>query len=279
MAQCVFPLLLCTMLAMSSAAANSDCKDDWICIDEIRNDGEVALVARNLRDFPVTYTLKVSAKHYSVDGPQTVTQTVNPGETQQIMVLAKKGGGDKGSFRYDVKWTVGRLDAIHDDHEIYAFPYAPENAYRILQTYGSRFSHRGREGFAIDFDMPIGTPVHAARSGVVARIEESNSKGCWKDNCGQYANFVVVLHSDGTTGEYYHLDEDGALVDVGDTVARGQKIALSGNTGHTTMPHLHFAVYRAVAWGRTQSIEVRFQGADGIIDRPRRGARYQAPKR
>ena len=124
--------------------------------------------------------------------------------------------------------------------------------------------------------MPVGTPVHAARSGVVARIEESHSKGCWEDDCGQYANFMVILHNDGTTGEYYHLDKDGALVEVGDRVTRGQKIALSGNTGHTTMPHLHFAVYRAVRWGRTQSIEVRFQGADGIIDRPRRGARYQA---
>jgi len=267
---------MCAILAVSSARANADCKDDWICIDEIRIDGDVELRARNLREFPVTYTLRVSAKHYSVKGPNTVTRTLGPGEAQQIMVLDGNGGGDKASFRYSLKWTVGHLDARHDDEQLYAFPYSSENAYRILQSYGSRFSHRGREEFAIDFEMPVGTPVHAARSGVVARIEESNSKGCWEDDCGQYANFVVILHSDGTTGEYYHLDKDGALIDVGDTVERGQKIALSGNTGHTTMPHLHFAVYRAVSWGRTQSIEVRFQGADGIIDRPQRGARYQA---
>jgi murein DD-endopeptidase MepM/ murein hydrolase activator NlpD len=270
------PLIFCALLAMSSAAANAGCEDDWICIDEISSGDEVALIARNLREFPVTYTLKVSAKYYSVNGPHTVTQTVNPGASQQVMVLDRIGGGDKGSFRYNLKWTVGRLDAIHDDQQLYTFPYSSENAFRILQTYGSRFSHRGREEFAIDFDMPTGTPVHAARSGVVARIVESNSKGCWEDDCGQHANFVVILHSDGTTGEYYHLDKDGALVNVGDAVTRGQKIALSGNTGHTTMPHLHFAVYRALSWGKTQSIEVRFQGADGIIDRPRRGARYQA---
>ncbi len=271
----VLPLLLCTFLVLLSAAANANCRDDWICIDEIRSDDILELYARNLRDFPVTYTLKINAKHYSVKGPHTVTQTVGPGETRQIMVL-DGNGGDKVGVRYSFKWTVGRMDATHDDDQIYAFPYSPENAYRILQTYGSRFSHRGREEFAIDFNMPIGSPVHAARSGVVARVVESNSKGCWDDDCGQYANFVVILHSDGTTGEYYHLDKDGALVDVGDTVTRGQKIALSGNTGHTTMPHLHFAVYRAVSWGKTQSIEVRFQGVDGIIHRPQRGARYQA---
>jgi murein DD-endopeptidase MepM/ murein hydrolase activator NlpD len=261
---------------MSPAAARADCRDGWICIDEIRNGGDVELIARNLREFPVTYTLKVSANYYSINGPHTVTQTVDPGASQRIMVLDGKGGGDKGSFRYSFKWTVGRLDAKHDDHQVYSFPYSPENAYRILQSYGSRFSHRDREEFAIDFNMPIGTPVHAARSGVVARIEESNTKGCWDDDCGQYANFVVILHDDGTTGEYYHLDKDGALVAVGDVVSRGQKIALSGNTGHTTMPHLHFAVYRALPWGKTQSIGVRFQGADGIIDRPQRGARYRA---
>jgi murein DD-endopeptidase MepM/ murein hydrolase activator NlpD len=267
---------LCAALALFSTSANARCEDDWICIDEIRNDGDVELRARNLRDFPITYTLRVRAKSYSVTGPNTVTRSLDPGETHQIMMLEGREAGNEGSFRYSIRWTVGREDAQHDDEKLYALPYASKNSYRVLQGYGSRFSHRGREEFAVDFDMPVGTPVHAARPGVVARVEESNSKGCWDDDCGQYANFIVVLHDDDTTGEYYHLDKDGVLVNVGDTVARGQLIGLSGNTGHTTMPHLHFSVYRAVQWGRTQSIEVRFQSADGIITRPRRGARYQA---
>lgn len=267
---------LCAALALFSTAANARCEDDWICVDEIRNDGDVALRARNLREFPITYTLRVRAKRYSVAGPNTVTRSLDPGEAHQIMVLEGREAGNEGSFRYSIKWTVGRKDAQHDDEQLYALPYAPKNSYRVLQGYGSRFSHRGREEFAVDFDMPVGTPVHAARPGVVARVEDSNSKGCWDDDCGQFANFIVILHDDGTTGEYYHLDKDGVLVNVGDTVARGQLIGLSGNTGHTTMPHLHFAVYRAVQWGRTQSIEVRFQSADGIITRPRRDARYKA---
>ena len=88
-----------------------------------------------------------------------------------------------------------------------------------------------------DFRMSEGTPVHAARGGIVARVVESNDKGCWEDGCGQYANFIVIMHDDGTTGEYYHLQQDGALIEVGDKVVEGQKIGYSGNTGHTALPH------------------------------------------
>ena len=268
--------VICTALAVIPAIANADCKDDWICVDEIRRDGDVELRARNLREFPITYTLSVKTRNYSVAGPNTVTRTLGPGESQRVMLLDGRDGGSKGFFRYDYKWTVGRKDAEHDDQYLYALPYAIGQSYRVLQGYGSRFSHTGREEYAVDFDMRVGTPIYAARSGVIARIEESNSTGCWDDHCGKYANYIVVFHDDGTTGEYYHLDHNGVLVDVGDTVVRGQEIGRSGNTGHTTMPHLHFAVYRAVTWGRTQSIAVRFQTTDGIINRPRRGARYQA---
>ena len=232
--------------------------------------------AKNLRDYPITYTLRVHTRDLAVDGPRTVTHTLAPNQSAQVMILSQKRAAEVGKVDYTFDWTVGDKDAVHDDDHVYSFPYSSGKSYRIIQGYGSRFSHTGLEEFAIDFDMPVGTPVHAARSGVVARVEESHSKGCWEDGCGQYANFIVILHNDGTTGEYYHLDKNGALVDVGDSVSQGQEIANSGNTGHTTMPHLHFAVYRAVAWGDTQSIPVRFRSADGIIERPRRGRRYQA---
>ena len=276
MRRCALNIFFGVLFATSSGAAYAGCKDNWICVDEIQSGNDVELRARNLREFPITYTLSVRARNYSIAGPNTITRTLEPGESQKVLLLDGHEGGDSGFFRYDYKWTVGRKDANHDDTYLYSLPYAPQRSYRVLQGYGSRFSHTGREEFSVDFDMRTGTAVHSARSGVVARIEESNSKGCWEDNCGQFANFIVVLHPDGTTGEYYHLDHNGVLVNVGDAVERGQKIALSGNTGHTTMPHLHFAVYRAVSWGRTQSIAVRFQGADGIIDHPRRGARYPA---
>lgn len=263
-------------LAIAAGVAEAECYDGWICIDEIDNGVTVDLRARSLRNFPITFTLDVSTRDFRISGSDTVTRTLEPHQSLSVMTLNRAADDSNASYRHKLRWAVGRRDVNHDDDYLYTLPYAKNRTYRVLQGYGSRFSHTGREEFSIDFKMPEGTAVHAARSGVVARIEESNSKGCWKNGCGQYANFIVVLHDDGSTGEYYHLQKNGALVDAGDKVVVGQKIGLSGNTGHTTMPHLHFGVYRAISRGRTQSISVRFQSADGIIDKPRSGARYQA---
>lgn len=164
----------------------------------------------------------------------------------------------------------------HDDDHLYAFPYAPGRSFRIMQGYGSRFSHAGSEAYAIDFEMPEGTGVHAARSGVVLRTEESNTIGCFEAGCGRFANFIVILHNDGTTGEYYHLQKDGVFVEPGDSVARGELIGRSGNTGYSMSPHLHFAVYRETADGDSQSVPIRFQSAAGNVIRLRSGGIHQA---
>ncbi len=257
-------------------AAVAACADDWLGVDEVRDGGNIGLRATNLGEFPITFTLRVRTRGLIPDGPRTITETLDAEQSRLVMLLRQNGGDRKGRYRIDCDWTIGDKNALHDDEYVYLLPYAPGKSYRVLQGYGSRFSHRGLEHYAVDFNMSVGTPVHAARSGVVARIEESHDKGCWEDGCGAYANYIVILHEDGTTGEYYHLRQNGALVGVGDHVVAGQKIGLSGNTGHTTMPHLHFAVYRAAEWGNTQSIPVRFQSSAGVVHSPRRGGRYEA---
>lgn len=264
------------LLAAAGAIADTNCDEDVICIREERGDNEIRLFAENRSEFPLTYTMRVKTRNLAAKGPSKITRTLPAGKSEVAFELRPAGRDRDTRYRFAYDWTVGDKDAIHDDDQVYLFPYEEGQSYRVIQSYGSRFSHTGLEQYAIDFRMDEGTPVHAARGGVVARVEERHSIGCWEDGCGRYANYVVILHDDGTTGEYYHLKRDGALVEVGDAVHAGQQIALSGNTGHTTIPHLHFAVYRAVDWGNTQSVPVRFLSADGIIDPPRRGGRYQA---
>ncbi len=269
-------LSLCWLagLALSApAAAGPSCSLDWVCVEpQDRDDGSVSFLVRNLQPYPLTLSLRASGRNLKAEGTNPVTGTVPPGSALVLLTLAPIDAARETWYRYRYDWTVGSVDATHDDDYVYRLPYARGDRFRVLQGYDSSFSHTGAERYTVDFAMPVGTPVHAAREGVVARVQERHDRGCWEDGCGRYANFIVVLHEDGTTGEYYHLQQNGALVEPGDRVVRGQHIGLSGNTGHTTMPHLHFAVYRAAAWGNTQSVPVRFMTEDGIIPRPRRGA-------
>jgi murein DD-endopeptidase MepM/ murein hydrolase activator NlpD len=170
--------------------------------------------------------------------------------------------------------AAGAIGPDHDDGYEYRLPYAADASYPVIQAYGARLSHRGAEQYTVDFGMPVGTPVHAARDGVVVLLEDAHDAGCSREECGRLANFVVLLHADGTTGEYFHLQRGSVRVRLGQRVLRGEWLAASGNTGFSTAPHLHFGVYRTQRDGRTQSLPVRFRTRAGPIGEPRTGAHY-----
>jgi murein DD-endopeptidase MepM/ murein hydrolase activator NlpD len=266
-------LLLLTLWGASSATAHAGCSLDWVCVERVARAGGVDLVAVNLKPWPLTISVRVDGDGVAAEPAPEITFSLDGHERRRAIALA---GGDGGyRFRYD--WTVGRLDAVHDDTVVYRLPFATDASFPLLQGFGSEFSHTGLEEFAVDFDMPTGTAVHAAREGVVVRTKSHHDRACWDADCGRYANFIVVLHDDGTTGEYYHLMRNGVLVGVGERVNAGQAIGLSGHTGKSTMPHLHFGVYRATGWGKAQSVPFRFATGRGVVDRPRAGVRYRHP--
>lgn len=262
--------------AALSSRTYAACPSGWLDIDELPQHNGLTLSATNTSQVPITFTMDVDTRRLKASRETTFTESLGPGESRPVIEFVRNNADRKGRFWYETWCTIGNKDADHDDDVYYLMPYESSKSYRVLQGYGSRFSHTGRETYSVDFNMREGTAVHAARAGVVATIQESHSRGCWEDGCGRYANYIIIVHDDQTTGEYYHLQKSGALVEPGDYVAAGQLIGRSGNTGHTTMPHLHFGVYRADEWGREQSIPVRFITADGVVDKPRRGGRYFA---
>jgi murein DD-endopeptidase MepM/ murein hydrolase activator NlpD len=137
---------------------------------------------------------------------------------------------------------------------------------RIDQGYGGSFSHNDPQNYyAVDFAAPIGTPVLAARAGTVMEIESDFDKaGLNLEKFGGRANFVRILHDDGTMGLYAHLQENGVLVRVGQRVRAGQQIGSSGNTGFTTGPHLHFVV-QVNRGMRLESIPFQMAGPQGAL--------------
>lgn len=124
----------------------------------------------------------------------------------------------------------------------------------ITQKFGERpdyykqFDLAGHEG--IDFGCPVGTPILAAEKGIVVRRSVST-----KD----YGEFVVIWHKELNLATWYcHLSEQ--LVNVGDTVEKGQRIGISGSTGNTSGPHLHFNVCKTDANGYRIGTNNGYQG-------------------
>jgi murein DD-endopeptidase MepM/ murein hydrolase activator NlpD len=125
----------------------------------------------------------------------------------------------------------------------YVLPFQVGQAYELSQGNCASGSHAPGTivQHAYDFRMPIGTPVIAAREGAVLLVEERFAD---RNRTPGEENFINVTHADGTIAAYVHLTRDGASVEVGDVIQRGELIGSSGDTGSSTEPHLHFHVQR-----------------------------------
>ncbi|WP_213522639.1 M23 family metallopeptidase [Nonlabens sp.] len=185
----------------------------------------------------------------------------------------------KGRYAYQVTasylWGDQRKQQ-HDELFNYHLPYAKNASWRVSQGYNGSSTHKNT--YAVDFTMPIGTAVHASRSGMVIQVKENEAIGCNAPKCLERANFIRILHQDGTIAEYTHLKQHGSIVKKGDFVKQDDRIAYSGNTGWTTGPHLHFSVYQQSFGKKSKTLPVRFQiGADAFSSLLVEHHRYRKP--
>ncbi|MDZ4795815.1 MAG: M23 family metallopeptidase [Bacteroidota bacterium] len=177
-----------------------------------------------------------------------------------FLMMASACSVSKNPLRKEVKNLQKGL--IKDDTSyIYALPYEEGKTFRVIQGYFRGFTHRERA--ALDFNMKRGTRITAVREGVVVRAKEDGTLGGLKKKFRSHGNNIVIQHDDGTRAGYWHLQTDGALVNVGDTVRKGQVIALSGKTGFAFIPHLHFLVWRS-GEGQWRQVATRFQTSKGV---------------
>lgn len=153
-------------------------------------------------------------------------------------------------------------ELVDDSSYVYALPFEEGKAHRLVQGYFGPFSHKERA--ALDFKMKKGTKITAARSGVVMRLKEDGDRGGWSRKYRSEGNYVIIQHADGSRAGYWHLQKDGAIVNVGDTVRQGEVIGLSGKTGYAALPHLHFLVWGFDNNRQWQQVPTRFQTSKGI---------------
>ena len=203
--------------------------------------------------------------------------TIPARSTMPTLTLWPTRSQQAWSYRYSYRYIVGDPEAKHTPHKPYRLPFAQGQAYRISQGFNGRYSHhRPASQYAVDFVMPVGTPVHAARAGIVIEVARHAVRGGTNRQAyARRANIVRILHKDGTMALYAHLQGVSRRVTPGVSVSEGQFIATSGNTGFSSGPHLHFVIQKNVGM---QMASVPFQFADrhgnGIT--PQQGMRLTA---
>jgi murein DD-endopeptidase MepM/ murein hydrolase activator NlpD len=163
---------------------------------------------------------------------------------------------------YLLFFLISSAMAAHDNSVYYCLPYMQNNTHVLTEGENGK-THKNEHQYAFDFEMPIGTPVHAARAGlVVSVVDKFSARG---QNAGfiNQGNSVILKHADGTFAIYAHLDKAGGAVKVGQKIRTGQLIAYSGNTGFTKAPHLHFEVFSLLN-KKHSSIPIAFITKDSL---------------
>lgn len=244
--------------------------------------GAFEIRASNPNLIPISATMTLTLTDVS-SSPGSPIQYVLPANATDVVIATLAVTGPNPAASYSNSWAPGDYTAVPDNYA-YALPFEVGESFRVDQGEGGSFSHQPfsvQNHLAIDFGMPVGTPIHAIRDGVVFNIVEDKPSGGNNPALASEANYVQVLHSDGTYAEYVHLDQNGVTVSLGDTVARGQMIALSGDSGYVDGAHLHLALIRN-NWNNNQampfrSVSMNFDTAQGSPIVLEEGTTYSHP--
>ena len=243
------------------------------------NGSGVQFVATNRFHAPVEVRLVFEMiAGFDYPHPDDDLRWVVPARSDLVLLdLPMLGSVGAPSIRYRYVYVPGDPGAQPDGRVTYRLPYAIGTSHSVSQAYPAARTHQTRDSwYAVDFAMPVGTDVLAARGGIVFDVAATNFRGGPdEERYANLANLIRILHDDGTYAVYAHLKRNSIRVSPGDRVAAGEYIADSGNTGFSSGPHLHFSLQRNTGM-RVESLPVRFRAADGSSAQPKTGERLTA---
>ena len=225
----------------------------------------IALFAQNTYFAPVQIAFQLTqTDNVAERAPRNGLLTLPPRSETELMVVGKQNAAAAMGFESEFQFLPGDPEAQHAPGQPYRLPFALASSFPVSQAFPDTITHGDPSSkHAVDFVMPTGTPIYAARAGIVIEVaREFFDAGVDPSVDGPRANVVRVLHDDGTMSLYAHLSWNSIRVVPGERVARGQYLADSGNTGFSTGPHLHFVVQRNRG-GAIVSLPVEFAGAAG----------------
>lgn len=233
-------------------------------IEEIPNG--YRLLADNEEFAPMSAAFQFTLNNMKTSLPDGKTVLI-PAQTNRFVIGEITAADRRKSYRfaYNTTYNIGDVNQMSfDENYIYELPFEKGKSYRVDQGYNGTFSHQNQN--SLDFRMPEGSKIFAAREGKVVDVVESNDTRCTTKDCAKFNNKIIILHPDGTLAEYVHLKLNGAEVNRGDDVAKGQFLGYSGNTGWSNGPHLHFSVFLNRMNGERLYIPTRFRTASGSAE-------------
>jgi murein DD-endopeptidase MepM/ murein hydrolase activator NlpD len=227
--------------------------------------GGIALFAQNTYFAPIQIAFRLKPiENVSADTPREGLTVLPPRSETELVVVGKTVEQVELRFDSEFQFLPGEPGVEHRPDQPYRLPYALSSEVRVSQAFPDMKTHADDASqHAVDFVMPIGTDVFAARDGVVIEVASDYFEtGTDLVVDGPRANIVRVLHDDGTMALYVHLNWNTIRVVPGQRVRRGEYLADSGNTGFSTGPHLHFVVQRNRG-GALESLPLQFVGPNG----------------
>jgi len=267
----LFPLFLITFLLLSPRLV----AEDLVRVIREEHANEVHLYVLNDGIVEATIRFKFKLDNARLDNKQR-TLIIAPGEHIRAFKVIREKIDKSWRYQYRYRWRWGRDGARHDKSYVYRLPFEKGTKAFIIQGFKGRYSHGGEQKYAIDWAVPVGTPVYAARGGRIVAAESRYIRGGPSPDFLNTANYVVVKHDDGTFGNYLHFKRDGVVVQIGDNVRTGQLIGYSGNTGFSTQPHLHFHVYEPTDDWEAEPVKIRFTALEGHKIILKQGKKYTA---
>ena len=219
---------------------------------------------------PVEIELKFEEAVNVLSEPALPARFILPAQTERTLLGIGALDQKKGfQYRLSLASVPGRPIKSPLQGIVVLPPFSPDEEYPISQGFKGDKTHNSPDStYAVDIAMPVGTAIHASRSGTVMDVEEDfNRGGTDFKKFADKANHVRIVHDDGTMALYAHLDLASVIVRPGAKVRRGQKIARSGNTGFSSGPHLHFAIQQNTGM-QLISIPFKFRTPDGTTIEP-----------
>lgn len=196
---------------------------------------------------------------------------VGPGESADLFDIQTTVATRASRFTLQYRYMIGKPLANYASQNPYLPPIAPGSRFQITQAFSGKFSHQDEQNrYAVDIVMPVGTPIYAARGGVVLEVENDYFKSGTQQAYANKANSIRILHDDSSMAIYAHLQLEKAQVHPGLQVSAGELIGYSGNTGFTTGPHLHFAIQINQDM-KLVSVPFQFIDVNGQISEPQQG--------